>query len=195
VKREEVDASRIAAFGISMGSYWSLSLASHDSRLAAVASCVANYNPSKMIFTQCSPRFKQMFMYMAGYEDEDKFDSEVAQEMHLHGRLQKIKCPTLLVTGEYDSICPLEDAVETFDGLTSPKEMWVIENQYHPLWRLPNLGGLDCHDYVVDWLAGVFAAKISPTSKGRIAYVKENGEGPWSDCEWTPPVKAGQAYF
>lgn len=195
VKRKEVDASRIAAFGISMGSYWSLRLASHDSRLAAVASCVANYNPSKMIFTQCSPRFKQMFMYMAGYEDEEKFDTEVAQHMHLHGRLQKIECPTLLVTGEFDSICPLEDAVETFDELHSPKEMWVIENQYHPLWRLPNLGGLDCHDYVVDWLAGVLAGKISPTPKGRIAYVKENGEGPWSDCEWTPPITAGQAYF
>lgn len=193
--RPEVDASKIAVFGISMGSYWSLSLSSSDDRIAAVASCVANYNPSKMIFTQCSPRFKQMFMYMAGYEDEDRFDREVAVNMTLSGRVGKTKCPTLLVTGEFDSICPLEDAVETFDELTAPKEMWVIENQYHPLWRLPNLGGLDCHDYVVDWLAGVLAGKIVPTKEGRIAYVKENGDGPWGKCEWTPPIKAGQAYF
>jgi pimeloyl-ACP methyl ester carboxylesterase len=134
-------------------------------------------------------------MYMAGYEDERKFDQEVAQHMHLDGRLEKIKCPTLLVTGEYDSICPLEDAIETFDGLECPKEMWVIENQYHPLWRLPNLGGVDCHDYVVDWLAGVFAGKITPTPDGRVAYVKENGDGPWGNCEWKAPIKAGQIYF
>jgi hypothetical protein len=42
--------------------------------------------------------------------------------------------------------------VEAFDDLKVPKEMWVIENQYHALWRLPNLGGLDCYEYVLDWL-------------------------------------------
>jgi hypothetical protein len=31
--------------------------------------------------------------------------------------------------------------------------------------------------------------------RGRIAYVKEHGDGPWGDCEWTPPIKRGQAYF
>ena len=30
---------------------------------------------------------------------------------------------------------------------------------------------------------------------GRIAYIKESGDGPWGDCEWTPTVKPGQAYF
>ena len=30
--------------------------------------------------------------------------------------------------------------------------MWVIEDQFHPLWGIPNLGGLDCHHYIVDWL-------------------------------------------
>ena len=72
--------------------------------------------------------------------------------MTVRGYLDKIKCPTLLVTGEFDPLCPLEDAVEAFDDLKVPKEMWVIENQYHPLWGMPNLGGMDCHDYVLDWL-------------------------------------------
>jgi hypothetical protein len=31
--------------------------------------------------------------------------------------------------------------------------------------------------------------------RGRILYVRENGDGPWSDCDWTPPVRRGQAYF
>lgn len=194
-KRPEVDAARIAVYGISMGSYWSLSLASQDERVAAVASCSANFNPSKMIFTQCSPRFKQMFMYMAGYEDEEAFDEEVAKGMALHGRLGKIKCPTLLVTGEFDPICPVEDAVETFNALAAPKEMWVMENQYHPLWRMTNLGGLDCHEYVLDWLAAVFSGAVTPQKSGRIAYVKERGEGPFGDCDWTPPIGPGEAYF
>jgi pimeloyl-ACP methyl ester carboxylesterase len=193
--RKEIDKKKIAIYGISMGSYWCLRLSSYDHRAAAVVSSVACFNPNNTIFTQSSPRFKQMFMYMAGYDNEEKFDEEVAQPMTVRGYLGKIKCPTLLVTGEFDPLCPLEDAVEAFDDLKVPKEMWVIENQYHPLWGLPNLGGLDCHEYVLDWLQALFSKKLTPKKSGRIAYVKENGDGPWGNCEWTPPIKRGQAYF
>ena len=193
--RKEIDKSKIAIYGISMGSYWCLRLSSYDHRAAAVVSSVACFNPNNTIFTQSSPRFKQMFMYMAGYDDEEKFDEEVAKPMTVRGYLGKITCPTLLVTGEFDPLCPLEDAVEAFEDLKVPKEMWVMENQYHPLWGLPNFGGLDCHEYVLDWLRAFFDKKLKPSKKGRIAYVPENGDGPWGDCEWTPPIKRGQAYF
>ena len=195
MKRPEVDASKIAIYGISMGSYWSLRLSSYDHRAAAVVSAVACFNPNNTIFTQSSPRFKQMFMYMAGYEDEAKFDKEVASGMTVRGYLGKVKCPTLLVTGEFDPLCPLEDAVEAFHDLKVPKEMWVFENQYHPLWAIANLGGMDTHDYVMDWLKGLFSGKRVPTKRGRIAYIREGGDGPWGKCEWTPPIKPGQAYF
>jgi len=179
-KRKEVDKNKIAIYGISMGSYWSLRLSSYDHRAAAVVSSVACFNPNNTIFTQSSPRFKQMFMYMAGYDNEEKFDEEVAKPMTVRGYLGKITCPTLLVTGEFDPLCPLEDAVEAFEDLKVPKEMWVMENQYHPLWGLPK---------------ALFSKKMTPKKSGRIAYVKENGDGPWGNCEWTPPIKRGQAYF
>lgn len=194
-KRPEVDSDKIALFGISMGSYWSLRIAGYDHRPAAVASCVANYQPNNTIFTQSSPRFKQLFMYMAGYENEEKFDDEVARGMTTRGYLHHLKCPTLLVTGEYDPICPLEDAVEAFGELKVPKELWVMENQGHPLWTLPNLGGLDCHDYVLDWISGVLSGRLTPTQQGRVAYVRESGDGPWGECDWTPTIKPGEAYF
>jgi len=195
LKRPEVDPERIAIYGISMGSYWSLRLSSYDHRAAAVVSSVACFNPNNTIFTQSSPRFKQMFMYMAGYEDEQRFDEEVAKGMTVRGYLDKITCPTLLVTGEFDPLCPLEDAVEAFRDLQVAKEMWVIENQYHPLWGIANLGGMDCHDYVFDWLHALFSGERRPTREGRIAYVRENGDGPWGECDWTPPIQPGQAYF
>jgi dipeptidyl aminopeptidase/acylaminoacyl peptidase len=194
-KRPEVDPKKIAIYGISMGSYWSLRLSSYDHRAAAVVSAVACFNPNNTIFTQSSPRFKQMFMYMAGYDDEAKFDREVAGGMTVRGYLGKVKCPTLLVTGEFDPLCPLEDAIEAYHDLKVPKEMWVFENQYHPLWSISNLGGMDNHDYVMDWLKGLFSGKRVPTKRGRIAYIRENGDGPWGKCDWTPPIKPGQAYF
>jgi dipeptidyl aminopeptidase/acylaminoacyl peptidase len=190
-----VDSERIGIYGISMGSYWSLRLASYDRRIAAVVSAVACFNPNNTIFTQSSPRFKQMFMYMAGYSDEAKFDAEVASGMTVTGHLGAIRCPTLLVTGEFDPLCPLEDAIAAYQELTTEKELWVLENQYHPLWSLGNLGGLDVHDYALDWLEGVFSGHRKPGKQGRIAYVKASGIGPWSDCEWVPPVGPAEAYF
>jgi len=193
--RPEVDPDKIAIYGISMGSYWSLRLASYDHRIAAAVSAVACFNPNNTIFTQSSPRFKQMFMYMAGYEDEEKFDEEVAKPMTVRGYLDKIQCPTLLATGEFDPLCPLEDAIEAYAELQSPKEMWVFENQHHVLWGINNLGGLDGHDYFLDWLQAIFSGKGLPKDHNRLAYIRENGDGPWGNCEWEPTVNPGQAYF
>ena len=191
----EVDPAKIAIYGTSFGSYWSLRLASHDQRIAAVVSAIACLDPKHTIFSQSSPRFKQMFMYMAGYDDEDRFDAEVVSGMTLDGYLEKIRCPTLLSTGEYDPLSPLEDAIAAFDALKAPKELWVFENQFHQLKSLPNLGGLDGHEYVFDWLSMALNGKGLSKRHSRIAYIRENGDGPWGACEWTPPIKAGQAYF
>jgi len=154
---------------------------------------VACFNPNNTIFTQASPRFKQMFMYMAGMTDEDEFD-KMAGAMTVRGHLDRVQCPTLLVTGEFDPLCPLEDAVEAYGELRAPKELWVLENQFHPLWKLPNLGSLDCHEYAIDWLSTALSGKLS-SSHRRIAYARLNSDGPFGDCEWTPPVGPGQAYF
>jgi dipeptidyl aminopeptidase/acylaminoacyl peptidase len=192
-KRPEIDASKIAIYGISMGSYWSLRLASYDHRMAALVSGVACFNPNNTIFTQASPRFKQMFMYMAGMEDEDEFDAMAAQ-MTVRGQLDKVKCPTLLITGEFDPLCPLEDAVEAYGELGTPKELWVLENQFHPLWKLPNFGSLDCHEYALDWISKALSGGLAKNHR-RIAYARTNGDGPFGESEWVPPVAPGQAYF
>lgn len=192
IKRPEIDPSKIAPFGISMGSYWSLRLANHDPRVAAVASAVACFLPNNTLLTQASPRFKQMFMYMAGISDEDQFD-ELARSMTVLDHIDDIRCPTLLATGEFDPLSPLEDTIEVYERLSCPKELWVIEDQFHPLVRLSNLGGLDIHHYILDWLTRVLVH--DQRTDNRIAYVPEKGDGPFGDHEWTPPVGPGQAYF
>jgi pimeloyl-ACP methyl ester carboxylesterase len=190
--REEVIPDKIGIYGVSMGSFWSMRLASYDRRPAALASGVACFNPNNTIFTQSSPRFKQQFMYMAGMEDEDEFD-KLAATMTVKGYADKIDCPTLLVTGEFDPLCPLEDAIEVYGDLTCNREMWVVEDQFHPLWGIPNLGKLDCHQYIIDWLSRVLLDGKS--NEDRVAYVEVGGDGPFGDCEWTPTVGPGEAYF
>jgi translation elongation factor EF-Ts len=45
-----------------------------------------------------------------------------------------------------------------------------------------------------DWLRAKGISKAAKKA-GRIAYVGEHGDGPWSACDWVPPVRPGQAYF
>ena len=90
--REEIDSDRIGIYGVSMGSYWSLRLASYDQRVAAIASGVACFNPNNTIFSESSPRFKQMFMYMAGIDNEEEFD-KMSSKMTVKGYSEKNKMP------------------------------------------------------------------------------------------------------
>jgi dienelactone hydrolase len=150
-KQPEVDATRIGVMGISMGSYWSNRLAARDARVKAIASSAANYGTKKAIFEEASPRFKQIFMYMAGIHDEAAFD-KMAEQMHLFGYGQKVKCFSLMVLGEYDPLCHLEEGLAYFEEVAGPKEIWVLENENHVPRPSRNFGGMFADALVADWL-------------------------------------------
>ena len=58
--------------------------------------------------------------------------------------------------GEFDELCPLEDAEQLFDLLKCPKELWVYENETHTLGsRLP-----DFYLAVADWLLDALNGKF-----------------------------------
>ena len=89
------------------------------------------------------------------------------------------------MTGEFDPLCPLEDAIEVYEDLTCKKEMWVFENQFHPLVNLSNLGGVDNHQYILDWLHRALIGES--VNDDRIAYVKENGDAPSASASGRRP--------
>ena len=95
--REEIDSDRIGIYGVSMGSY-SQDLLVMTTEQLQLAAALPVSNPNNTIFSESSPRFKQMFMYMAGIDNEEEFDKNVIK-MTVKGYSEKIKCPTLLVTG------------------------------------------------------------------------------------------------
>ena len=149
--RPEVDPDRIVVSGFSMGSYWGMRIAATDRRVKGVATAAACYGPKWAIFNEASPRFKQVFMYMSGIHDEEKFDA-FADQFTLDALAPRIKCPTLMVTGEYDPLAHLEDVVGVYEKVGGPKELWVLENNFHSPRNIPNLGGIDMYGYLADWL-------------------------------------------
>ncbi len=180
-RQPEVDADNIVTLGCSMGSYWSTRLMSYDKRLKAAAEVCACYSGKRNIFETASPRFKQIFMYMAGMQDEEQFD-KLASEMHLMDCAPKIDRPILLTAGEYDPLTPLQDTLEVFDDISGPKELWIFENGFHGGVRegIPCLGNYNMFCFVIDWLRRVIDGKLPENCNIKRVLPVHNSKGPYA---------------
>ena len=162
-KLPEVDASRIGAYGWSMGSYWVPRIAAHDARVKAMVGAMGVYGQKDTIFKHSKPAYRANYMYMSNIHDEAAFDSMI-EKMTLMPLVDRIKCPTLLAMGEFDELCPLEDAESLFDSLRCPKELWVYENETHTFGgRLP-----DFYLHVADWMGDALSGKFKSGHARRI---------------------------
>jgi pimeloyl-ACP methyl ester carboxylesterase len=179
--RPEVDSKRIGVSGYSMGSYWGMRVAAVDPRVGAVATAAACYGPKTAIFEEASPRFKQVFMYMAGIDNEDEFDALAAQ-MTLDAHAPRITCPSLMVAGEYDPLAHLEDVEAVFERIPGPKELWVVEDDFHMPQFIDNFGGIDIFGYLADWLLDALNGRLPADMSRRVLVRKGGGRGPYDDA-------------
>ncbi len=178
VSRPEVDPDNIVIVGISFGCHWGVRVAAVDKRVRALATTYAVVGPKKAIFGEASPRFKQMFMYMAGQTDEADFDA-MAEKMDTAGFAERIKCPTLLTMGEYDPLCHLEAAEDFFKELKCPKELWVLENEFHRISLREGIGGIEIYPYIADWLRDELDGKHPKTLDKTILVKQKSSLGPY----------------
>ena len=164
-KLPEIDASKIGAYGWSMGSYWAPRIAAHDPRIKAVVGAMGVYQQKDTIFKHSNPAYRANYMYMSNVYDEERFDAMIDQ-MSLAPLADKIKCPTLLAMGEFDELCPLEDGEALYDMLRCAKELWVFENETHTFGgRLP-----DFYLYVADWLHDALDGRFTAGHARRIDF-------------------------
>lgn len=158
-----IDANRVGVYGWSMGSYWAPRIAAHDPRVKALVGAMGVYLQKDTIFRQSKPAYRANYMYMSNIHDEDAFD-EMAAQMTLEPVAGRIRCPTLLAMGEFDELCPLEDAERFFDMLDCPKEMWVYEDETHTFGsRLP-----DFYLQVADWIRDALEGRFEPGHARRV---------------------------
>lgn len=159
----EIDAGRVGVYGWSMGSYWGPRIAAHDARVKALVGAMGVYLQKDTIFKHGKPAYRANYMYMSDIHDEDAFD-EMAEQMTLEPLADAIRCPTLIAMGEFDELCPLEDAERLFDLLDCPKELWVYEDETHTFGsRLP-----DFYLHVADWMRDALEGRLPPSHARRI---------------------------
>lgn len=183
--RPEVDTDKIGVSGYSFGSYWGMQIAAADERVKAVGTAAACYGPMGSIFEEETPHFKQVYMYMAGYENEKEFD-KMAEQMRIDNVAADVKCPCLIISGEYDPLAPLETVIEVFDRVSGPKELWVVEDEFHTPRHGETFGSADFYGYLADWLHDALSGKYKQGWDRRVM-IRKTGVGPYEDSQ--PHIK------
>jgi pimeloyl-ACP methyl ester carboxylesterase len=184
----EVDGGQVGLFGVSWGSYLGIRAAAAEGRLAAVATGMGCYDGMEPLFAWCQPNFRSNYQYMSGVFDDAEF-ARMEDQLVLTDVLPAIKAPVLLMHGEFDELNPLEPVVDIYERITAPKEMWVFEDQFHPL------GGVAAYmlGCGIDWLLARMRGEGIPGNDRR-RYIRENGEvveGDQRPLWWDPDRQLG----
>lgn len=188
-QRPEVDVNRIACTGFSFGSFWAMRLAASEKRIAAVASAAACLGTKYGLFQQVSPHYKRQFMYMSGIYDEREFDQVAEKYVLTDQQLASIKCPVLMVVGEFDRMCPLPEAWRVYQNLRCPKEFWLAEDDDHTPHRYPQFGNIPAFPVFADWLRDVMLKGLPPDHDRRVILKQNSGRGqygPEAPGFWLP---------
>lgn len=172
IARPEIDASQVVVYGGGAGSFWGMRFAAHDPRIRAIAT-KSTYAAMYYLMNEDSPRYKQLFAFLTRSRTEAELDRVLA-DMTLDGYMNRVQCPTLMVTGEYDLRDPVEDVFRIFDQITVPAELWVFADQFH---RPAFAGGTGVYGAMLDWLE----ARLSDTALpavNRVRYIEPDAIGP-----------------
>lgn len=184
----EIDSSRIAIRGVSMGSMWATQAAVGNSD--RVKACAVVYLLQEQgcpaAFAEASPTFKTRFMYMAGFDEEPEFDAAASELITVEGLGKLIRCPYLAIGGEDDELTAMETTFALIDDISAPKELMLLQGERHNMDKPPK--NINEITYIADWFADCLAGR---TPDSVLTLVGQDGRirrTPWSQ---RPPYHHG----
>lgn len=148
VARNDLDSDRIAVWGVSLGGYYAPRFASGDTRIKACISLCGPYNLGK-IWDHLPDLTRETYTVRAGFGEDQEKGRQHALQLTMEGRMEKLTCPTLIITGKKDRLFPWEDAVRFHEETSAVSELLLLENGNHGCANVPNE-----HRYrAADWMA------------------------------------------
>lgn len=175
--RADIDKDRIGVFGRSFGSYAATTFSNAiGDRLRGVVVGLPCFEPGfRKIFEEASPTYKNRFMFMAGYEDENKFDKFI-QDFDLRTRVSNLRCPFMVLGGELDELAPIQCVFDVCRHVPGPTEIVVYQNELHAPGRRPS-SQLGPHWYAMmaDWLSDRVRDRM-PQHESTYRYITSAGE-------------------
>jgi dienelactone hydrolase len=133
--RPDVDASRVGLMGVSLGGHYAPRAAAFEPRLKAAIGIAGGYNLAKH-FDRYPVLTQEAFIARLKVPDEASARSRL-QQFDLHGVMQHITCPLLIIMGRLDRLFPPEDAERMAAEAGGAAELWLLEEGNHVCNNIP----------------------------------------------------------
>jgi dipeptidyl aminopeptidase/acylaminoacyl peptidase len=138
-RRSSVDANRIGVTGSSQGGFDSLILASSDKRIKALVtvSAVINFREVFALSGTDMKKWKKGGYCLLG-KRAMKINYTYAEDIlknwnNMKDIVPKIKCPTLVIHGDADSVVPVSQGHRIYELLKCEKSLHIIKGAGHQL--------------------------------------------------------------
>lgn len=133
--RGDVDASRVALIGSSLGGYYAPRAAAYEPRVAA---CVAISGPFKQSTRrrEMLPVTRDAYIHYLGASGADEAD-EMARALTLEECATRIECPLLAIAGRRDPLVHWENTQLLHDAAQGPKELHIFDEGNHSCQNIP----------------------------------------------------------
>jgi dipeptidyl aminopeptidase/acylaminoacyl peptidase len=127
--RQDVDASRIGLWGVSLGGYYAPRAAAFEERVRA---CIALSGPFDLLdawdgLPELTREAFRVRSHCATHEDAKRN----AATLSLRGIAERITCPLFVVAGKQDRVIPWQDAERLAQEARGPVELLMIPDGSH----------------------------------------------------------------
>jgi len=149
-KRADLDASRIAMWGVSLGGYYAPRATAYEKRIKA---CIALSGPFewKEIWDALPVLTREAFRVRSHCKSEAEALRH-AGTLTMKEAAAKITCPIFIVTGRQDRLVPASHAERLAKSVSGPVELLIVEDGGHNANNRP----YRYRSRTADWLAGQF---------------------------------------
>lgn len=148
--RKDLDASRIAIWGVSLGGYYAPRAAAYEKRIRA---CIALSGPFEWdkIWDGLPDLTRETFRVRSHAPTEQQA-RENAKRLTMVEAAKHIRCPIFIVAGRQDRLVPAADAERLARSVAGAVELLVVEDGGHNANNRP----YRYRSRTADWLAGQF---------------------------------------
>jgi dipeptidyl aminopeptidase/acylaminoacyl peptidase len=148
--RPDVDSSKIAIWGVSLGGYYAPRAAAFEKRIKA---CIALSGPFEWdrIWDGLPELTRETFRVRSHSKDETRA-REVAKTLTMKEAAARVRCPIFIVTGRQDRLVPASHAEQLAKAVSGPVELLIVEDGGHNANNRP----YRYRSRTADWLAAQF---------------------------------------
>jgi len=146
-KRHDLDAQRIAVWGVSLGGYYAPRAAAYEKRFKA---CIALSGPFDwaQIWDGLPELTRETFRVRSHSKDETEAKTK-AKELTMADAASRITCPIFVVAGRQDRLVPAAHAERLAKSVSGPVVLMMVEDGGHNANNRP----YRYRSQTADWLA------------------------------------------